>query len=70
LKTWIPLGFLLFRPRPQLLDVFCWVPAHVADPDGDAVPHSDDAHLADGVLLEVFTHEVNGVIERQEIAVR
>jgi hypothetical protein len=63
------LRFLLLGPCPEFLNVLGWVAAHVADPDGYAIPHADYTHLADGVLLKVFPHKINGVIERQQIAV-
>lgn len=46
------------------------IPAHVADPHGDAVPHAHDAHLADGVLLKILFYKVDGVVECEEVAVR
>lgn len=63
----VALGVL--RPEElELLDVLRGVAAHVADADGDAVAHADDAELRDGVLLEVFGDEFAGVAEREEVS--
>lgn len=42
-------------------DVVVGVAAHVANADGEAVAHADDAELGDGVLLEELGDEFLGV---------
>ena len=49
-------------------DVVVGIAAHVADADGKAVAHADDAELGDGVLLEELGDEVLGVTEGEQIA--
>ena len=38
-----------------------WVAAHFADAFGEAVAHTKNGHLADGVLFKEFDDEVLGV---------
>lgn len=49
-------------------DVVVGVAAHVADANGEAVAHADDAELGDGVLLEELGDEFLGVAEGQQVA--
>lgn len=44
------------------------VAGHVADGDSDAIVHTDDAKLGDGVLLEEFIDEGGDVLERENVA--
>lgn len=49
-------------------DVVVGVAAHVADADGEAVAHADDAELGDGVLLEELGDEFLGVAKGEQVA--
>lgn len=49
-------------------DVGVRVAGDVGDAFGEAVVHGEDAELGDGVLLEVFTDEVDGVTEGEDEA--
>lgn len=49
-------------------DVVVGVAAHVADADGEAVAHTDDAELRDGVLLEELGDEFLGVAKGEQVA--
>ena len=70
LQTGVAQGFLLLQVHAKLVNVVVGVAAHVADADGEAVTDGDDGHLADGVLLKVLAHEVDGVAESDVISVR
>ena len=62
----VALGFLLAHVGDGG-DVVGRVAGHVADAEGDAVAHADDAELGDRVLLEELVDECGGVDEGEEI---
>ena len=63
----VAFGFLLAHARHRG-NVVGGVAGHVADPEGYAIAHADDAELRDGVLLEELVDEGCGVDEGEEKA--
>ena len=63
----VAFGLLLAHARHRG-NVVGGVAGHVADPEGYAIAHADDAELRDGVLLEELVDEGCGVDEGEEKA--
>jgi len=67
LQAGIPLRILVGECL-QLLNMLCWIAAHIANPNGNSITHSYYTELGYGILLEVLGDELGGVLHGEAVS--